>query len=92
MCRLPEKIQHIAETFSSAAEDSCDHYKIQNKNSNKTKSEIYKAILAVKNITIKFIIDTDSPNTIIPESLHNNISDPEAMKIKCQHTQRSKIG
>ena len=57
MCRLPKKIQHI--------EDSCDYYKIQNKNNNKTRSEIYKATLAVKNVTIKFIIDTDSPNTII---------------------------
>ena len=59
-------------TSSAAEEDIWDYNRIQRINDNKQKKDFYNATLLVNNVPIKFIIDSGSPVTIIPECLFND--------------------
>ena len=76
MCRIPNRIQHVDKTTSSE-EDNWDYDKIQKLNNNK-KNYIYVTLL-VNNAPTKFIIDSGSPVTLIPQHLFNEISKVEKM-------------
>ena len=79
MCRIPRRIQHLEKTTSSAEEDNWDYDKIQKINNNKKKGEYIYVTLLVNNVPIKFIIDSGSPVTLIPQSLFNDITRVEKM-------------
>ena len=68
MCRSTKRVQYIEKTTSSA-EDNWDYNRILRINDNKQKKDFYNATLLVNNVPIKFIIDSGSPVTLIPESI-----------------------
>ena len=80
MCRLPKRIQHVDKVSSSAEEDNWDYNKIQRINNNKKNGEYLHATLLVNNAPIKFIIDSGSPVTLIPQRLFNKITEVEELK------------
>ena len=73
MCRLPRRIQHVDKASSSAEEDNWDYNKIQSIN-NKKKGTYVHVTLLVNNAPIKFIVDSGSPVTLIPQRLFNEIT------------------
>ena len=72
-CADPQKVQYIEKTTSSAEEDNWDYNRIPRINDKEQKKDFYNATLLVNNVPIKFIIDSGSPVTLIPECLFNNI-------------------
>ena len=74
MCRLPKKIQHVDKTSSSAEEDNWDYNKIQSINNNR-KRIFLQATLLVNGVPMKFLIDSGSPVTLIPQRLFNDTSE-----------------
>ena len=72
-CRSAKRVQYIKKTTSSAEEDDWDYDKIQRTNDNKQKKDFYIATLLVNNVPKKFIKDSGSPVTLIPECLFNDI-------------------
>ena len=79
MCRLPRKIQHVDKASSSAEEDNWDYNKIQSIN-NKKKGNYFHVTLLVNNASIKFIVDSGSPVTLIPQRLFNEITKVEKLE------------
>ena len=76
MCRLPKKMQHVDKASSSAEEDNWDYNKIQSISNNKKKREdFFHTTLLVNDVPIKFIKDSGSPVTLIPQRLFNDISE-----------------
>ena len=74
MCRLPKKIQHVDKASSSAEEDNWDYNKTQSVNNKKGK-DFFHATLLVNDEPKKFIIDSGSPVTLIPQRLFNDTSE-----------------
>ena len=72
MCKLPKRTQHV-DKVSSSAEDNWDYNKIQRINNNKKNGEYLHATLLVNNAPIKFIIDSGSPVTLIPQCLFDKL-------------------
>ena len=91
MCRIPRRIQHLEKTTSSAEEDNWDYDKIQKINNNKKKGEYIYVTLLVNNAPIKFIIDSGSPVTMIPQSLFNDITRVEKMNTDYKDVNDNKI-
>ena len=76
MCRLPKKLQHVDKASSSAEEDNWDYNKIQSiSKNNKKREDFFHATLLVNDVPIKFIIDSGSPVTLIPQRLFNDTSE-----------------
>ena len=76
MCRLPKRIQYVDKISSSAEEDDWDYNKIQSINNNKKKKEdFFHATLLFNDVPIKFIIDSGSPVTLIPQKLFKDFSE-----------------
>ena len=68
MCRLPKRIQYVDKISSSAEGDDWDYNKIQMINNNKKKKEdFFHATLLINDVPIKFIIDSGSSVTLIPQ-------------------------
>ena len=65
---------------SSAEEDNWDYNKIQRINNNKKNGEYLHATLLVNNAPIKFILDSGSPVTLIPQRLFNKYTEVEELK------------
>ena len=76
---------------SSAEEDNWDYNKIQRINNNKKKGEYLHGTLLVNNATIKFIIDSGSPVTLIPQRLFNKITKVEELKTNYKDVNDNKI-
>ena len=74
MCRLPKKIQHVDKASFSAEEDNWDYNKIQSVN-NKKGEIFFLAKLLVNDVPIKFIIDSKSPVTLLPQRLFNDTAE-----------------
>ena len=74
MCRIPKRIQYVDKTTSSAKEDNWDYDKIQKINNNEKKNDYFYVTILVNNAPIKFIIDSGSPVTLIPQRLFNEIT------------------
>ena len=68
-------------TASPADEDNWDYDKIQKINNNKKKGDYFYVTLLVYNAPIKFIIDSGSPVTLIPQRLFNKTTKVEKMNI-----------
>ena len=67
-CADPRKeFNTFEKTTSSAEEDNWDYNRIQRTNDKEQKKDFYNATLLVNNVPIKFIIDSGSPVTLIPE-------------------------
>ena len=85
MCRLPKKIQHVDKASSSAEEDNWDYIKIQSiSNNKKTREDFFHATLLDNDLPIKFIIESRSPATLLPQRLFNDIS--EVTKLNTSYT------
>ena len=91
MCRIPRRIQHLERTTSSAEEDNWDYDKIQKINNNKKKDDNIYVTLLVNNAPIKFITDSGSPVTLIPQSLFNDITRVEKMNTDYKNVNNNKI-
>ena len=91
MCRLPKRIQHVDKVSSSAEEDNWDDNKIQRRNNNKKNGEYLHATLLVNNAPIKFIIDSGSPGTLIPQRLFNKITEVKELKTNYKDVNDNKI-
>ena len=89
MCRLPRKIQHVNKA-SSSAEDNWDYNKIQSIN-NKKKGDYFHVTLLVNNAPIKFIVDSGSPVTLIPQRLFNEITKVEKLKTNYKDVNKNTI-
>ena len=74
MCRIPKRIQYVDKTTSSAEEDNWDNDKIQKINNSKKKINYIYVTLLVNNAPKKFIIDSGSPVTLIPQRLFDEIT------------------
>ena len=90
MCRLPRRIQYVDKTSSSAEENNWDYDKIQSVN-NKKKDDYIYLLLLVNNEPIKFIIDSGSPVTLIPQRLFDNITKVEKMNTNYKDVNDNKI-
>ena len=80
MCRPMRRVRYVDKTTSSAKEDNWDYEKIQRIENTKQKKDFYNATLLVNNVQIKFIIDSGSPVTLIPECLFNKIPPIEPLQ------------
>ena len=80
LCRSTKRVQYIEKTTSSAEEDKWDYNRIQRINDKEQKKDFYNATLLVNNVPIKFIIDSGSPVTLIPECLFNEITTIKPLK------------
>ena len=80
MGRSMRRVQYVEKTTSSAEEDNWDYEKIQRIENTKQKKGFYNATLLVNNVPIKFIIDSGSPVTLIPECLCSKITPIEPLK------------
>ena len=91
MCRLMRRVQYVDKTTSSAEEDNWDYEKIQRIENTKQKKGFYNATLLVNNVPIKFIIDSGSPVTPIPECLFSKITPIEPLKTTYKDVNNQKI-
>ena len=91
MCRIPKRIQYVDKTTSSAEEDNWDYDKIQKINNSKKKNDYIYVTLLVNNVPIKFIIDSGSPVTLIPQRLFNEITKVEKMNNDYKDVNDNKI-
>ena len=91
MCRLMRRVQYVDKTTSSAEEDNWDYEKIQRIENTKQKKGFYNATLLVNNVPIKFIIDSGSPVTLIPECLFSKITPIEPLKTTYKDVNNQKI-
>ena len=90
MCRLPKRIQHVVKVPSSAEKYNWDYNKTQRIN-NKKNGEYLHAILLGKNAPIKFIIDSGSPVTLIPQRLFNKYTEMEELETNYKDVNDNKI-
>ena len=90
MRRLMRRVQYVDKTTSSAEEDNWDHDKIQRIENTKQKKGFYNATLSVNIVPIKFIIDSGSPATLIPDCLFSKIT-IEPLKITYKDVNNQKI-
>ena len=67
MCRIPKRIQYVDKTTSSAEKDNWGYGKNQKINNNKKENDYIYVTLLVNNAPIKFIIDSGSLVTLIPQ-------------------------
>ena len=91
MCRLPKRIQHVDKVSLSSEEDNWDYNKIQRINNNKKNGEYLHTTLLVNNAPIKFIIDSGSPISLIPQRLFNKITEVEELKTNYKDVNDNKI-
>ena len=91
MCRSMRRVQYVEKTTSSAEEDNWDYEKIQRIENTKQKKGFYNATLLVNNVPIKFIIDSGSPVTLIPECLFSKITPIEPLKTTYKVVNNQKI-
>ena len=89
--QIHEKSSIHRKTTSSAEEDNCDYNRIQRINDKEQKNNFYNATLFVNNVPIKFIIDSDSPVTLIPECLFNDITTIKPLKTTHKDVNNQKI-
>ena len=82
MCRLPKKIKNVDKASSSGAENNWDYNKIQSINNN---------TLLVDDVPIKFIIDSGSPVTLIPQRLFNDISEETKLNTNYNDVNDNKV-
>ena len=88
MCRIAKRIQHVDKTTSSAEEDNWDYDEIQRIKNSKKKNDYIYVTLLVNNATKKFIIDSGSPVTLIPneitkvQKMNNDYKDVNDNKIE----------
>ena len=75
-----ERVKYNNKTTSSAEKDNWEYDRIQRIDNTKQKKSFYNATLLVNNVSIKFIIDSGSPVTLIPECLFNKITPIEPLK------------
>ena len=78
-------------TTSSAEEDKWGYDRVQKINKTKQMKGLYKATLLVNNLLIKFIIDSGSPVTLIPECLFNKTTPLEPLKTTYKDVNNRKI-
>ena len=91
MCRLPKKIQHVDKASSSVDEDNWDYNKIQSVNNNKKGKDFFHTTLLVNDVPIKFIVDSGSPVTIIPQRLFNYTSEVTKLNTSYKDVNDNKI-
>ena len=91
MCRSMRRVQYVDKTTSSAEEDNWNYEKIQRIENTKQKKGFYNATLLVNNVPIKFIIDSGSPVTLIPECLFSKITPIEPLKTTYKDVNNQKI-
>ena len=91
MCRSTKRVQYIEKTTSSAEEDNWDYNRIQRINDKEQKKDFYNATLLVNNVPIKFIIDSGSPITLIPECLFNDITTIKPLKTTYKDVNNQRI-
>ena len=90
MCRSMRRVQYVDKTISSA-EDNWDYDRIQRTENTKQKKGFHNATLLVNNVPIKFIIDSGSPVTLIPECLFSKITPIEPLKTTNKDKNNQKI-
>ena len=91
MCRLPKRIQYVDKISSSAEEDNWDYNKIQSINNKKKKEDFFHATLLVNDVPIKFIIDSGSPVTLIPQKLFKGTSEVTKLNTNYKDVNDNKI-
>ena len=77
-----KRVQYVDITTSSEEEDNWEYNRIQRIHTTKQKEGFYNATLLVNNIPIKFIIDSGSPITLIPECLFSKITSIQPLKTR----------
>ena len=90
MCRSWKKVQHIERKSSSAEEDNWDYNKIQKING-KRHEAFYDTTLFVDERPIKFIIDSGSPVTLIPNCLFNELTEVKPLIFTYKDVNNQKI-
>ena len=85
------RVQYVDRTTSSAEEDNWDYDKIQRIENTKQKRGFYIATLLVNNVSMKFIIDSGSPVSLIPENLFSKITPIEPLKTTYKDVNNQKI-
>ena len=91
MCRSRKRVQYIEKTTSSAEEDNWDYNRTQRRYDKEQKKDFYNATLLVNNVPIKFIIDSGSPVTLIPECLFNDITTIKPFKTTYKDVNNQRI-
>ena len=91
LCRSTKRVQYIEKTTSSAEEDNWDYNRIQRINDKEQKKDFYNATLLINNVPIKFIIDSGSPVTLIPECLFNDITTIKPLKTTYKDVNNQRI-
>ena len=92
VCRLKKKIQYVDKASSSADEENWDYNKIQGINNiNKKKGDYFHATLLVNDAPRKFIIDSGSPVTLIPQRFFNDISEVTNLNTSYKDVNDNKI-
>ena len=91
MCTSTKRVKYIEKRTSSAEEDNWDYKGIQRIDDNKQEKDFYKATLLVKNVPIKFIIDSGSPQTLFPECLFNDITTSKPLKTTYKDVSNQRI-
>ena len=89
--RSTKRVQCIEKTTSSAEEDNWDYNRIQRINDKEQKKDFYNATLLVNNVPTKFIIDSGSPVTLIPECLFNDITTNKPFKTTYKDVNNQRI-
>ena len=85
------RVQYVDKTTSSPEEDNWYYDKIQRIENTKQKKGFYNATLLVNNVLIKFIIDSVSPECILPECLFSKITPIEPLKTTYKDVNNQKI-
>ena len=85
------RVQYVYGTTSSAEEDNWDYDRIQRIENTEQKKGFYNATLLVNNVPIKFIIDSGSQVTLIPECLFSKITPIEPLKPSYKDANNRKI-
>ena len=92
MCRLPKKIQYVDKASSPAEKDNWVHNKIQSiNNNNKKKGEFFHATLLVNDVPLKFMIDSGSQVTLIPQRFFNDNSEVTKLYTNYKEVNDNKI-
>ena len=89
-CRSTQRVQYFEKTTSSA-EENWDYNRVQRINDKEQKKDFYNATLLVNNVPKKFIIDSGSPVTLIPECLFNDIATIKPLKTTYKNVNNQRI-
>ena len=91
MCRSMKRVKYVDRTISLAEEDYWEYDRIQKRDNTKQKKGFYNATLLVNNVPIKFIINSGSPVTLIPECLFSKLTPIETLKATYKDVNNQKI-